>query len=224
MNHPYIVCHMIESLDGRIDCSMTEKIECGGEYYAALDKLECDSLLSGKITSVLHYATGEFHPKEAPVAKSVWHKAMGGIGFDIIADTRGSLLYEDNINEHRNMLILTSEQVTTDYLDYLKEKEISYLAIGKESIDLHRAVELLAEHFGVKRLAVCGGGNINGSFLRAGLIDEISMLVAPGIDGRKGMAASFDGGEKSTEPIFLSLDSVERMGDTVWLRYTVKNK
>ncbi len=222
MNHPYIVCHMIESLDGRIDCGMTEKIEGGDEYYVTLDKLECDSLLSGKITSALHYASGEFHPQGSSVGTTVWHKAMDGIGFDIVADTHGTLLYDDNINEHRNMLILTSERVTTDYLDYLKAKGISYLAVGKDSIDLYHAVELLATHFDVKRLAVCGGGNINGTFLRAGLMDEISMLVAPGIDGRKAMTASFDGADESAEPILLSLNSLERMGDTLWLRYTVK--
>lgn len=47
---------MIERFDGRIDCAVTEKIESSEEYYTALDTLGCDSLLSGRITSVMHYA------------------------------------------------------------------------------------------------------------------------------------------------------------------------
>lgn len=219
---PSIVCHMVESLDGRIDCDMTKKTETGDGYYTTLDALNCDSSLSGKTTSVLHYATGEFESKGKPVGRIAWHKAMDGVGFDIITDTRGTLCYDENMNGDKNMLILMSEQATEDYLDYLKSQGISYLVVGKDSIDLQAAMELLAEHFGVKRLAVCGGGNINGSFLREGLLDEISMLIAPGIDGRKGMTASFDGATMDAEPSRLVLQSVERMGDTVWMRYTIK--
>jgi len=219
---PYIICHMIESLDGRIDCAMTEKIEQGDEYYTTLNALDCDSMLSGKVTSVMHYATGEFASKGKPVGRTAWHKAVDGCGYEIIADTHGTLCYDEAMSEGKNRLILTSEQATDDYLDYLQAQGISYLAVGKERIDLHRAVELLSEHFGVRRLAVCGGGNINGSFLREGLTDEISMLIAPGIDGRKGMTASFDGGAMDIEPTLLSLQSVERMGDSVWIRYTIK--
>lgn len=221
-NRPYIVCHMIESLDGRIDCGMTEKIECGNEYYTALDTLNCDSILSGKVTSVMHYATGKFVSKGSPIDHPAWHKATEGVGFDIIADTQGTLCYDQAMNGDKNMLILTSERVTTDYLDYLRTKGISYLAIGHEHIDLKKAMEMLAEHFDVKRLAICGGGHINGSFLRERLLDEISLQVAPGIDGRSGMAASFDGGAMDVEPSQLALTSVEQMGDTVWMRYTIK--
>lgn len=218
---PYIICHMIESIDGRIDCAMTEKIEQGDEYYEALDKLDCDSMLSGKVTSVMHFASGEFTSKGQSVGHTTWHKALDGLGYDIIADTRGSLCYDITMIGNRNLLILTSEKATDDYLDYLKSHDISYIAVGKDSIDLPKAMEILAEHFSVKRLAVCGGGHINGSFLREGLLDEISMQVAPGIDGREGMTASFDGGAPTVEPSLLSLQSVECMGDTIWMRYTI---
>ena len=31
---PYIICHMMASLDGRIDCDMTEQIDDTNHYYA----------------------------------------------------------------------------------------------------------------------------------------------------------------------------------------------
>lgn len=56
---PYIVCHMMASVDGRIDCAMTEQIESGDEYYEALAELGCPSLLMGRVTMQLHYAAAE---------------------------------------------------------------------------------------------------------------------------------------------------------------------
>ena len=39
---PYVICHMVASIDGRIDCSMVDKIS-GEEYYTALEQLDCPS-------------------------------------------------------------------------------------------------------------------------------------------------------------------------------------
>lgn len=84
-------------------------------------------------------------------------------------------------------------------------------------------MEILREQFGVERLAVLGGGHINGGFLEAGLLDEISLLLAPGIDGRKGRTALFDGIENEyRQPSALHLNSVEKFDNgTLWLRYEV---
>lgn len=74
----------------------------------------------------------------------------------------------------------------------------------------------------MKRLAVVGGGRINGAFLAAGLLDEISLIVGAGVDGRAGMTAVFDGLPKMTALTLLSLKSFEQVGDnSVWIRYTV---
>lgn len=73
----------------------------------------------------------------------------------------------------------------------------------------------------MERIALTGGGHINGAFLADGLIDEVSLMIGPGIDGRKGMAAVFDGIDEPNRPAtLLKLESVERIGEaTVWLRY-----
>jgi riboflavin biosynthesis pyrimidine reductase len=64
------------------------------------------------------------------------------------------------------------------------------------------------------------GGHINGAFLRAGLVDEVSLLVVPGIDGRTGVPAVFDGlAGRSLFP--LRLKSVDQRGGTLWIRYEV---
>jgi len=106
---------------------------------------------------------------------------------------------------------------------YLDSKNISWIACGRQQIDLVRACGILAQEFGVKRLAVVGGGHINAGFLAAGLLDEVSMLIGAGIDGRGGMAAVFDGLPMSSAVTQLQLLKVQQFdSDAVWLRYKVK--
>ena len=42
---PHVISHMMESVDGRIDCAMTEQIEPSNVYYDALDQLACPATL-----------------------------------------------------------------------------------------------------------------------------------------------------------------------------------
>ena len=39
MSKPYIVCHMMMSIDGRIDCGMTVRLAGNHEYYETLAAL-----------------------------------------------------------------------------------------------------------------------------------------------------------------------------------------
>ena len=95
---------------------------------------------------------------------------------------------------------------------------------GASEVDLVQAVNLLAEHFGIRRLLLEGGGHINGAFLEAALVDEISVLIAAGIDGRHEIPALFDGMKLSSgKAVPLKLKSIERREkDTLWLRYEIQ--
>jgi riboflavin biosynthesis pyrimidine reductase len=105
----------------------------------------------------------------------------------------------------------------------LREKGISYIVSGQPSVVLADAVNQLGEHFGIRTLLLEGGGHINGAFLQAGLVDEVSLLVVPGIDGRHDIPAVFDGVSPSrNKAVPLRLKSVEQRGrDALWIRYKV---
>lgn len=224
---PFIISHMMTSIDGRIDCAMTEKIEAPSVYYDALDSLGCPSQLMGRVTMQLHYA--ENHPFSAqdstPVRHEAYYVAEKANGYTVALDTHGALTYSGNAADGKPLLIVVAESCPKAYLDYLEGKGISWIATGKGSINLRKAMEMAAEHFGIERLALVGGGHINGAFLDAGLLDEISVMIGPGIDGRKGMSAVFDGIENTeTNPTLLDLKSVKQVGNgTIWLRYTIRH-
>lgn len=70
---------------------------------------------------------------------------------------------------------------------------------------------------------LAGGGITNGSFLEKDLIDELSVVTVPVVEGERSSASLFEnvfmsgggGGNKA-----FSLEKAERLGDNgLWIRY-----
>ena len=153
---------------------MTEQIDDTNHYYEALKQLDCPSTLEGKTTLAMHYAqTGEFQPQKAHEnAGQQIYRATEANGYAIGVDTRGTLLWDDDTTElfGRPLLMILSEQASQEYLNYLKQKHISYITTGRDGIDLASALETLRTVFGVNRLAVVGGGATASTGARAWLL------------------------------------------------------
>ncbi len=213
---------MVASIDGRIDCAMVEKIS-GDEYCATLEQLDCPTLLEGRVTMEHYYAAREpFAPSvNRPLGHGSVYVAEESDAYMVATDTSGRLCWNSNRIDDVPLVCIASEKAPAEYFEMLREQGISWIAVGEERIDLNRAMETLYSRFRVRRLALLGGGHINGGFLEAGLIDEVSLLLAPGIDGRKGGISLFDGiGDASRIPVPLRLEHVERLdNDVLWLRY-----
>jgi 2,5-diamino-6-(ribosylamino)-4(3H)-pyrimidinone 5'-phosphate reductase len=143
--------------------------------------------------------------------------------YAVSVDTLGKLRWRGSDLDGDHLICVVSEQAPEDYLAVLREMGISYIVAGHEAVDLDKAVNNLGEYFGIRTLLLEGGGHINGAFLAASLVDEVSLLLAPGIDGRHEIPAVFDGISRS-EPtaVSLKLESVEQLdGGVLWIRYEV---
>lgn len=214
---------MMSSVDGRIDCSMTEQIDPTDSYYDALDKLDCKSLLMGRVTMQMHYADSEPYNAidKIPIGHQAEFIALKSDGYIIAIDTLGKLRWNSFCYDGKPLIVITSEKCPKVYLDKLTSQKISWIAVGENEIDLPYAMEILYYKFDIHRLAVVGGGHINGSFLAEGLLNEVSLMIGPGIDGRDGMTAVFDGIQDMNRPAtLLKLESIEQVNSgTVWLRY-----
>lgn len=225
MRKPYIVCHMMTSVDGRIDCQMTSELPGVEDYYSTLEALDVPTTVSGRMTAELEMAEpGEFHAKDPEVyGQEGFSKKADAAGYEAVVDTRGKLLWPDAAGMEKPYLIITSEQVTKEYLHYLDAQNISWIACGKKKIDLVRASEILAEEFHVERMGIVGGAAINTAFLDAGLLDEISIVIGAGIDGRGCMVSVFDGLDAGHPLIHLKLMDVKQFdSEAVWLRYKTR--
>jgi riboflavin biosynthesis pyrimidine reductase len=213
---------MLCSVDGKIDATSLKGVIGAGEYEATAAQLNGDAWICGR-TTMQHFADAE--PFVAVATKTAGpqavHVARRAQSYAITVDTIGKLRWSRADIDGDHLICVVSERVREDYLATLRSVGISYIVSGEDAVDLVRAVNLLGEHFGIRRLLLEGGGHINGAFLEAGLVDELSLLIVPGIDGRHDIPAVFDGVSPArSTAVSLRLKSVERRAnDTLWIRY-----
>ena len=96
--------------------------------------------------------------------------------------------------------------------------------LGEDHVDLRAALEELSARHGVKTVRMDSGGTLNGLMLRAGLVDEVSVLVNPCLVGGLSPRSLLRAPDLTSAEgvIALRLMHVEKLrGDVVWLRYEV---
>ncbi|HYR09135.1 MAG TPA: RibD family protein [Longimicrobium sp.] len=225
---PRVICHMMGSVDGRIDVTGWPISPEGRRQYEQVHAgYEPDGWICGRIT-MEPFAGGV--RSDAEVAREHHgapredFRAPGEHdSFAFALDASGRLAWESGDVDGDHVVAILSERVSDEYLASLRERGVSYLLAGARDVDLPLALEKIGERFGVRTLMLEGGGRINGGMLRAGLIDEVSLLIAPVADGRIGTPALFDVDGDDATPYRLALESVERRADDVlWLRYRVE--
>jgi 2,5-diamino-6-(ribosylamino)-4(3H)-pyrimidinone 5'-phosphate reductase len=210
------------------------------EYEATASTYQSNAWMCGRVTMAA-FANGTAPAPTAPalpISKTDYIAPHSQTSFAIALDPAGKLYWERNEIGGDHLITVLTEKVSTDYLAHLRTAGISYLFAGRDSIDLITVLDKLASAFQIKTLLLEGGGKINGSMLRAGLIDELSILIAPFADGSSGTPTLFDvpmtldalGRATLDTPGAAALDtfarrwklrSIERRSDDIiWLRYS----
>jgi 2,5-diamino-6-(ribosylamino)-4(3H)-pyrimidinone 5'-phosphate reductase len=216
---------MLSSIDGKIDGAALKSVARNGLYEETGAELRGDAWICGRTTMQQHFADDEpfVSASNSAAGPRPVHVACKAGSYAISVDTLGKLHWPSGDLDGDHIICVVSEQVPEDYLAMLRKIGISYIVSGQSSIDLRQAVDLLGQHFGIRTLLLEGGGHINGAFLQSGLVDEVSLLLVPGIDGRHDIPAVFDGIHPSnTTAVPLKLKSVQRLeSDALWIRYEV---
>ncbi|HET7435244.1 MAG TPA: dihydrofolate reductase family protein [Thermoanaerobaculia bacterium] len=232
---PYVICHMLPSIDGRIVTRDWNVPNATREYESTAATFKADAWIIGRI-SMEPYAGKARVPKRKngePIPRVDFVAAHDATSYAIAIDPSGKLTWRASDIDGEHVITILTTAVSDDYLAFLRAKGISYLFGGKSNIDLAKVLVKLRARFGIRKLLLEGGGKINGSFLAANLIDELSILVAPVADGSIGTPSLFDvetkrwsGARLARRNIppsrDLKLQSIEkRSGGIVWLRYKV---
>ncbi|RKH94395.1 RibD family protein [Corallococcus sp. AB038B] len=224
---PHVICHMISSIDGRIVVKhWPDPASMRGEYERTADTFDADAWMCGRITMEDFAAEGDV-PKPAPASplpRTDFVARKDAESHAIALDAHGKLNWESGAIDDDHLVVVLTESVSDAHLAHLRERGVSYVFGGKQDIDFGRVLEKLGDTFGIKTVLLEGGGGINGSFLAAGLIDEVSLLVHPTADGLPGTPTLFDRPQGSTGAgAALELTHVERRDSgIVWLRYRVR--
>jgi riboflavin biosynthesis pyrimidine reductase len=228
---PYVICHMVSSIDGRILHSRWRPKSNSGDVFEKLhDRLEGDAWLVGRVTGQ-EFAKAKQYPAQADKTypREAWFARRDANAYGIVLDEKGKIAWGRSDIGGDPIVVVLTEQVSDAHLAGLQKDGVSYFFAGKKSLDLRVLVETLNRELGVKRLLVEGGGGSNGAFLRAGLIDEVSLAICPVVDGAKGAPSVFDSpaedSDKRAPLAGMTLESSEVLdGGTVWLRYRLENK
>ncbi len=222
---PYVICHMLPSIDGRIVLRDWKLNNGTREYERTAATFEADAWIIGRI-SMEPYAGKARVParkNRERIAREDFVAAHDASSYAIAVDPSGKLTWRASDIDGEHVITILTESVTDDYLAFLQAKGVSYLFGGKSRIDLPKVLQKLRARFGIKKLLLEGGGKINGSFLAANLIDELSVLVGPVADGSIGTPSLFDVDDRRAPARNLKLTSMEqRAGGIVWLRYKVR--
>jgi len=231
---PYIICHMLTSIDGKVTGKFLDdkKIEyLIDEYYKIHSEFNANGFACGKNTFLEGFVKDnkvDFSKfKDIKVNRDedfIYDKISECKFFAVCFDRKGTLCFKSNSlkddipgYDNSHVIQVMTENVKDEYLAFLRSIGLSYIICGKDDIDLDSCLEKLRLKFGIKVLLLEGGSLINGSFMKCGVIDEISLVQAP-------ITA-----EKDDKPLFYegnienySLETVKQLRNGIYLLYKRK--
>ncbi len=239
MNRPYIFCHMMTSLDGKIMGNYMETPEgsaAGNVFYQiAFGKNPYyvhQGWLSGRITTddnFTLYKKPELDENALPVPQGDYIAEPDAEMYYVSVDPAGRLGWEKEeltyVDTTAHVIEVLTGKAGNAYKAFLRKLGISYIIAGESKLDYSLALSKLKEFFGIETLMLGGGGVLNWSFIQAGMCDEVSIVMAASADGSRDTPALFSAQEGLSEnnAVSFQLEEVKAMdGGSVWLRYIVK--
>lgn len=238
MSGMFVVCHMLASLDGKIDGAFFGAAEAApaSRAYGELRKYYgCQATLYGTTAMLEGYADGKVGSLSSistPLSQEDWVNVKGrDMGnFVVSVDPKGELAFSSHISEKKgrepaHIIEALTEQASPEYLSYLRKQEVSYVFAGKEVLDWGLLLQKLRNLFGIERLMVAGGGVVNWSFLSAGLVDEVNLVIAPVADGSTTAVSIFEQAPflPGHSPVGLTLQQSKVLeGETGMIHYSFR--
>lgn len=235
MMRPYVICHILSSLDGKINGPFMAAEATGllaGEYGKIRAEMNADAWLYGTTT------VKEFLNFQKPVLEQSACVPDGDFvagdetkPYFVALDVKGELGWESGrfANKGRtesHVIEILTEAASPSYRAYLRERGVSYILAGKTELDCEIAMEKLHRLFHIEKLLICGGGAADWTFLQSGMVDELSLVLSPVTDGSSGTASVFTRLPElnADKPVEFELKSAAQIGGSgLYLNYFAKN-
>ncbi len=198
MKRPHVICHMTVSIDGKVTGDFLGRDECipATEIYYMLNRdFIAEAFACGRVTMEESFTGGWFPDlddfQDRKVAHVDYIADTNAERYAIAFDRKGNLGWKvshledaDPGYDKCHIVEVLTDEVDDAYLAYLQSVGISYIFAGKRELNLGTALEKLMEYFGIHNMLLEGGSILNEAFLRADLIDELSLVQAPVVAGK----------------------------------------
>ena len=177
IKRPYIILSSAMTIDGKI-ASKTGDSDLSDETdWREVHKLrtQVDAIMVGKGTII----------KDNPKLHIKYFKHKGY--YRIVVDSTLSIPIDSNVIDYQPQIyptiICTTENVSMDRVREFELKNVKIIKSGTgKRVDLVNML-LLLSNMGIKSILLEGGGNLNWSFIKHDLIDEMRLTIAPWIIG-----------------------------------------
>lgn len=215
---PYIILSAAMTIDGKI-ASRTGDSELSDEKdwkEVHLIRKSVDAIMVGKGTIL----------KDNPKLhiKFYDHKSY----YRIVVDSNLSIPIDSNVIKYQPRIyptiVCSTEKASMDRIKEFEAKNVKIIRAGKSRVNLVKLMPLLY-NYGIKSILLEGGGNLNWSFIKEDLVDEMRLTIAPWIVGGKNATSLVEGNgfEKMIQAPRFKLIEVVQRNDYVVFKYKRRN-
>jgi len=216
---PKVILHTEVSVDGRMDWMSDDNFL----YYRMIADWKLDAMITGSNTMLVAYP--EPDTPEAQAAPPP--EKAPGLQRLLVVDSRGRLHCWRQMQQSEwwgEVTLLCSRATPAEYVEAIKRLGVDIIVAGEEQVDLRAALEEAHVRYGIDVVRTDSGGILHGALLRAGLVDEVRVLLNPclvgGVSPRSLFVAPDLEAKSGLIPLrLLEVKNIE--GDFVALRYAV---
>ena len=152
-------------------------------------------------------------------------RGLSEYNISVVVSGQATLNPEAEIFRHRfsPIIVLVSDRAEKRRMDRLRQLADEVKVCGDTEVDFGEALRWLRKKWKVRRLVCEGGGEVNAGLIRAGLVDEVYLTIAPLVFGGREAPTMVDGRgiANVNDATRLRLKSLRRFGNELFLVYRV---
>jgi 2,5-diamino-6-(ribosylamino)-4(3H)-pyrimidinone 5'-phosphate reductase len=228
MNRPFVFINVAMTADGKIDTFQRQ----GSAISSARDKERVDRLRAEADAVMVGGKTLLDEDPKLTVKSEALRAERTGRGLPpnpikvgVVTEARLKPDSDFLNTGPADIVIFTTRWTSKHHVSLLKSRGVDVYVDETEKVNLPKTLETLKQ-IGVERLMIEGGGTLNFELLRLGLVDEVTVYVAPMIfGGATAPTLAAGAGLERSEAIPLKLESAEAWEDGgVLLKYILESK
>src|SRR5215212_5702863 len=154
MKKPYVVAHVLSSIDGRIQVHNWPPLGTSGIFESTAETFKSDAWIVGR-TTMQEFSSKKRHRLGRPdssIPKEDFVGPHSAKTYAVAIDPSGKCRWDSNMVSTEHVIEVLTETVSTAYLQHLRDKKVSYIFAGKTSIDLKAALMKLRKLFGIAKV------------------------------------------------------------------------